>query len=616
MAIAVPGFRQHISLAPDKLLIGDEIIVLVDDDPALRDPLRIFLGDHGLAAESAANAEEMFKILAARNVALIILDIGLPDEDGVTLIPHILEQYPDVALVMLTGVADLQTALECIRKGADDYLSKPVQFNEIFFAVKKALEKRRLVFENRRYQEELEKSHFRTQLLHQLSMQMNTVYLSTVELDEILQGILVGITANEGLRFNRAFLAMFNDEHTSLEGSLAIGPNSREDAGKIWDDMQRKELNFIDIVQNIRETSADEDVAVNAIIKYLKVPTTYEEHILIKAAMERRSVRVENGHNHDCVVPGDLLELLGEDAFVVVPLYSPGRSFGVIIADNFITRDSITKDHVQELEIFASQASLAIEQSHLYKEMQEKIGLLEDLTQELDENKDLLVQAERYSALGQMATQMVHAIRNPITSIGGVSRILSRKLQDTEWTRFCSVISKETERIEQTLDDLFNFVTQAKAKKEVISLQPLINKSLLLLQTKMSKQGITWEMDYPNYQVEFAMDGAMIRQMLVHLVKNAVEAMPEGGQLKIAVRPERNWVRISVHDTGAGIPEGSLEAAKDPFFTTKTYGTGLGLSMVERVAKAHGGNYVIESKEEGGTEVQVNLPLSHTSSFE
>ncbi len=211
MLESIPGLH-HISLTPDKLLARDEVIVIVDDDASIREPLRTFLESHDLAVVEAENGNQLRKLLGSVKIALVLLDIGLPDTDGLTLLPEIVNDYPGVAIVMLTGMADLEVALDCIRKGADDYLSKPVQFDEILLVVRKVLERRRLITENLKYQEDLENAHFRIHLLHQLSLKMNSVYLSTVELDEILQAILVGITAEEGLRFNRAFLAIFEDE--------------------------------------------------------------------------------------------------------------------------------------------------------------------------------------------------------------------------------------------------------------------------------------------------------------------------------------------------------------------------------------------------------------------
>ena len=310
MLESIPGLH-HISLTPDQLLARDEVIAIVDDDVAIRAPLRIFLETHDLAVVEAGSAEELRTLLGTARIALILLDIGLPDTDGVTLLPEITTDHPGTAIVMLTGRAELEVALDCMRKGADDYLSKPVQFKEILLVVRKVLERRRLIAENLKYREDLEKAHFRIQILHQLSLKMNSVYLSTVELDEILQAILVGITAEEGLRFNRAFLAIFDDEGEVLQGRLAIGAECREEAGRIWAEMREKNLDFLEIVQNIKESCQNGDTKVTQMIKSLQVPVTDSEHILIRAASERRSILVEEGQA-DIPVDSDLIELLSE----------------------------------------------------------------------------------------------------------------------------------------------------------------------------------------------------------------------------------------------------------------------------------------------------------------
>lgn len=642
MVEAVSGLHQHVSLSLKQLLQHDEIVAIVDDDPAIREPLRIYFEEHGLPVAECASAADLMQTLSSRSVALVLLDIGLPDADGVSLLPRILEQCPDAAVVMLTGIADMQVALDCMRKGATDYLSKPVQFEEIFHVARKALEKRRLIFENRKYQEELEEAHFRIQLLHQLSVKMNTVYLSTVELDQILRAVLVGITSREGLGFNRAFLAMFDENGRFLRGRMAIGPSSREEAGRLWDEIEQLELNFLQIVDSLKEAGNNKDIGVNNIARALLVSAKDTDNILIRSVLGRRSYMVcsenggvpiplerrnENGgrrRNREATndrrqkseegvsplaVPWDLINLLDEDSFVVVPLYSPGRSFGVIIADNYVTRRGIEKNHIGALELFASQASLAIEQSYLHNERQRKIAELEAVNQELDRSKDLLVEAERYSALGHMAAQLVHILRNPITSIGGVARILSKKNLDDELARYLGVIINETARVESTLKDLFDFVEQVEIHKEELALCVLIKKTALLLQSSMTKYGITWEMECPEAQPVIQGDMHQIRQMFLHLFKNAVEAMADGGRLTIVVATANGQAIVSIIDTGPGIPESYLEKAKDPFFTTKTYGTGMGLTLVERIVRAHGGNFSLKPHPDGGLEVRVVLPL-------
>ena len=552
----VAGPQQQVSLSLEQLLQPGEIVVIVDDDPAIREPVRDFFAMAGLPAEESGSAVGLVNLLAERRVALVLLDIGLPDTDGVTLLPRLVEKDPDLAVVMLTGVADLQVALECMRKGATDYISKPVGLEQIFHVARKALEKRRLILENRKYQEELEEAHFRLRLLHQLSLKMNSVYLSTIELDEILRAVLVGITAHEGLGFNRAFLAMFDEQQQELRGHMATGPGCREEAGQIWEEMREREMDFSQIIRNSREACRRGDTGVNAIVRRLTVAASERENLLIKAVLNRRSILIgpENGgvpimlakswangkangngarlpEGEPLPVPHQLIEILGEDTFVVVPLYSPGRAFGVIIADNYVTRRPITSTHVSALELFASQASMAIEQSHLYREMQHKIAELEETYEELSRSKDLLVEAERYSALGQMAAQLVHTIRNPITSIGGVSRILAKKTSDESWLKYINVITKETARLESTLTDLFDFVSQDKVEKRPVMLCGLVKKTILLLQHEMTRQLIVWNVICPEGGVTANVDERQMRQVFLHLVKNSIEAMPEGGQL-------------------------------------------------------------------------------------
>lgn len=636
------GYNQRVSLPTAELLTPGEKVYIIDDDPGIRAPLKIFLEDHGLAVVEVDRAEEFLVQLQKNDAALVLLDIGLPDIDGKTLLPQIVKDHPDVAVVMLTGVADLKVAIECIREGADDYLAKPVQFDEILVVVKKALEKRRLILENRRYHEDLEKAHFRINVLHQLSVKMNTAYLSTIEVDEIFQAVLVGITASEGLRFNRAFLAMFDDDNQYLRGKMAIGPNGRAEAGRIWGEIERKGMDFMETVHGFRDTFDNEDKEVNQIVKLLEIPVDDQQNILIKSARERRSILVarENGgvpvsverrsreisndkswskvgeRRGKCVlepmsVPKELIEILQVDEFVVVPLFSPSRAFGVIIADNFVTGQPITPNHVYALEVFASQASLAVEHSHLYHDQEKKIAELEALTEELDKSKNLLVEAERFSALGQMSAQLVHSIRNPITAIGGMARILTRKAATEEQQKFLGVISKETLRLDKVLEDLSNYAEQSQEMNpESIVLYELLHKTLILMQPDLTKRKISWELDCHDHDMEINGDRKYLRQMFLHLAKNAVEAMPTGGQLEVYVDRDDEWINIAVRDTGVGMPEDTLDKAKDPFFTTKTYGTGMGLAMVENVLKIHGGNFAMNKRDSGGLEVMVRLPIS------
>ncbi len=592
---------------PLQLLGKDEIIVIVDDSLEIAIILEHYLSIQGYPVYKTGDAKGLYQLLDTQNVALILLDIGLPDKDGTEILAEIAPKYPDLGIIMVTGSMDLQTALDCLRVGADDYLTKPINIDLVNHTIRQTLKKRRLAIDNRLFQKELEATSFRTQLLHQLNLKMNTVYLSTVELDSILHAILVGITSEEGLRFNRAFLALFDEQQNTLQGKLAIGPSCREDAGRLWNIIKEKKIGFDDIINQIRTNYLDADVEVNRIVQLLSIPATEHDHLLIRSCRERRSIMVTKGQSPGISVPENLLHILGEDTFIVVPLYSPSSSLGVIIADNFVTQKPIPEEEIKTLEIFASQASLAIEHSHLYQDMMAKIDELELVTQELENNKDLLLESERYSTLGYMSAQLVHAIRNPITSIGGTARLLTKRTDDEKLLKFLNIMIQETAKLESTLEDLFSFVEESALQKTSQSLNDLLRKSVMIFYGTMKKAGITYHLDLADDDPRLDIDVRKIRQVFLHLIRNAIEAMPEGGTMKVTTKNEGEYAIVSIKDTGIGIPDTNLPRVADPFFTTKTYGTGMGLTLVEQIIKLHGATFSLQRNDTGGMVVTITF---------
>lgn len=596
------------SLTPAELLFPGEVIAVVDDSAEIVLLLSHYLTHEGFTVVTAASAGRFYELMATENVALVLLDIGLPDQNGKEILKNIAPSHPDLGIIMVTGTTDIDVALDCLRQGADDYLPKPIGVNQLNYTVQNTLQKRRLAINNRRFQQELEITNARMRFLHHLTLKMNTAYLNTVELQGILQAILVGITSNDGLRFNRAFLAMYNKDGNYLEGKLAIGPASREHAGQVWNAIKEKGLQLDDILSTIQSNQVTEDVEVNRIIQTLRIPTDETDHVLLHASRLKRSIQVQNGKAPDCRTPEDLIRTLGESSFVVVPLFSPSKALGVMIVDNFVTGTPITTDDINGLEIFASQASLAIEHSHLYAEMAEKISELEAVTQELQKSQDLLVEAERTSAIGQMSAQLLHAIRNPLTSIGGTSRLLVKKTNDPYLSNFLNIITQESSKIEILLEDLFSFVEETELTLGLHSLYSLIRKSVMNFYLTMKNSHIEYTMSLDGNGPSLMVDENKIRQVFLHLIRNSLEAMPEGGILQIEAKEDDQYASVSITDSGTGIPAETLPHVKDPFFTTKTYGNGIGLALVEQIVVAHGGIFSIHNAPKGGTQATVQLP--------
>ena len=604
---------QRSALPTTDLLGPDEGIAVVDDSPECVLLLSHYLGSRGYPVVRAGSAREFYQHLDSGRIALVLLDIELPDRNGNEILEDIAPRYPDLGIIMVTGTTDIQVALNCLRLGADDYLTKPVNIKQFLHTIDSTLKKRRLAINSHIFQQELEKTNARMRFLHHLTLKMNTAYLNTVELRGILQAILVGITSEDGLRFNRAFLALFQPDGSYLQGVLAVGPASREEAGRVWHSIKEKGLQLDDILADIQEKSIDFDIAVNEVIKTLRVPATEHDHVLIHAGRNNKTIMVINGSAPECRVPEDLLRLLGERSFAVVPLYAPGKALGVMIVDNFVTGAPITHEDLSGLQIFASQASLAIEHSRLYEAMAEKINALELVTQELEKSKDLLIAAERTAAIGHMSAQLLHAIRNPLTSIGATSRLLAKRVADDQFGSYLNIITQEAGRIENILEDLFSFVEEKTYHFELQPLFPIIRKSMMIFYMSMKQNNITYHLDLQGDGPPLPVDENTLRQVFLHLVKNSIEAMPGGGELRIAATEDEHSVTVVISDTGPGIPAETLPHVKDPFFTTKTYGNGLGLALVDQIVQGHGGVFTIREGHPRGTEVLVTLPKTSSA---
>ncbi|NLZ17300.1 MAG: response regulator [Desulfobulbaceae bacterium] len=599
-----------LTLADNELLESNEVIVVVDDLADITELLVLFLKEHGLAAIGANSAEELRQRLRTHSVALVILDIGLPDADGISLLPELKNSSPDTAIIMLTAAASLETALLCLRHGADDYLTKPVQFGNLLTILRRVLEKRRLALRSRIYQAQLENARKRIERAHNLTIKMNTAYLSITSLDMLMRAILTGLTAHEGLGFNRAFLTLFSEDGKALTGRYAIGPMNLEEGNAIWQDMQARHLTLDDLLENCRTSTAG-DPGITRLVQSIRIDAAQKEHIVIRAVTQRRIIPVQNGQA-EYPVPPDLIQLLQEDSFVIAPLYSSGRSLGAIIVDNFINRCPFDQEKLHALESFLSQASLAIEHGTLYQAMQSKVVELEKMTKELHKNKDMLVTAGRYSALGHMAAQLTHSIKNPLTAIGGTARLLGRKITDSSLQKFLDMMITEVEKVEKTLADLARFAETIQPVYETVSLAELARNAVRLYQQDLIRHEIITVYDFHQDTPQLELDPKLIQQVLVHLLANAIDAMPQGGTLTLQIAPTDGGVSLSILDTGGGISAPILENVTDPFFTTKTIGTGLGLSLVQRVLRDHGGELSLSNDTAtGGAQARIWLPVHH-----
>ena len=590
------------------LLYPDEIVVIVDDSPEVKLLLEHYLSRLQIPVVTALNAEEFFTVFRQNEVALVFLDIGLPGKNGIEVLSELVPGNPDLGVIMVTGTTDVETALECIRKGADDYLTKPVTADEFYHTLQQTLKKRRMTIENRLFQHELEAANFRMEFLHNLNFKMNTAYLNALELDSVLQTILAGITSAEGLKFNRAFLALFNEDRSTLVGKFAVGPSSREEAQSLWQNIKEKKLNLHTLLDTIVEEGIAPDTHVNRIVRELRVDTSESDHILIQCSRQRKSMNVHDGRADGVTIPDEFLKILNVENFVVVPLFSPSQSLGVIIADNFVTSVPITEADITALEIFANQASLAIEHSHLYRDMNDKIAELEKVTEELENNKDMLIEAERYSTIGFISAQLVHAIRNPLTSIGGTARLLLKKTNDEDTQKFLEIMAEETTKIEKTLNNIFRFSDDIVLEPEPTHIASLLRESLALFYTEFRKSKIDVELKLPESHIVLNVDAKKIRTVFNQLLRTIITSLQSSGTITLSLYTDETETTVRLTAKKRTPAESNLHLSNDPSHTTKTYGTSLELSAVERILELHNADFTFVQSSPGNLDIAVHFP--------
>lgn len=221
------------------------------------------------------------------------------------------------------------------------------------------------------------------------------------------------------------------------------------------------------------------------------------------------------------------------------------------------------------------------------------------------EAEEILIRSEKMTVAGQLASGVVHEIRNPLTSLKGFIDLLQAGMNRKE--EYYKIMIEEIEKIEKISTELL-FVSKPLTHDHSYQwLEKMIIDVMTLLKTQAVKKDIKLELICPNDVVIYA-DRSQMKQVFINLIKNAIEAMNKPGTITIKVEEIGKFCLISVIDHGPGIPERLIHKVKEPFFTTKKEGTGLGLMVTSRIITNHNGLFNIKSNQETGTIFEIQLP--------
>lgn len=296
-------------------------------------------------------------------------------------------------------------------------------------------------------------------------------------------------------------------------------------------------------------------------------------------------------------------DLLGNDWFI---LFDP---ITVTKIEDFLKKDDQLSEVIY-LDIInnyskLSHVELIIERvKDDVNEMTYFVSCLKDVTVE-KEAKDMMVHSEKMSIIGQLAAGIAHEIRNPLTSIKGFLQLLQAGVRHKE--EYYKIMKDEVEKMEAITSELLFMAKPLTNNMKNEYVEKMIRDVAVLLQSEARLKNISIKIEEPITEMIYC-DSSQIKQVLINLIKNAIEAMEHPGEITLFVQSNEEHVIINVKDEGVGIPKDIIDQLGSPFFTTKKEGTGLGLNITKEILKLHGGSLRFSKNADRGSTFQLVFP--------
>ena len=545
-------------------------VLVVDDEPSVADVCREFLSGEGYDVTVAASGEEALRLIPTLTPDVILTDINLPGVSGLEVMRHARSADPDACIIVVTGYASTASAIDALRQGAYEYVTKPFDLEAVQKIVKSGSANRRLKLSNRHLIEELSRKN--EILSHHEQELRERVRIATQQLSRLYE---VGKEISTSLELGPRLNVMVARAADMVDAPGAV-VYLRNESGNEFRAGPGHGIGRAPMVDDAPDFTLETD------------------HPLARCADRQAPVTAGGTGRAQVPLPGFAGDPIG--AVLAVPLVTEGAVVGVLAV--FGKPDGFTADDQDVLTLFASQAAIALRNSQLYEH-----------AKSLDRLKS------------EFVAVVSHEIRTPLTSVKGAIELLADEhyFQNNEQQmKLLTIAHANAERLLVLISDILDFSklesSSLPMNMETQRIEPVLQQAAHNLRTLIEERRIQLEVVLAPDLPDLVMDANRIAQVVTNLLSNAIKFSVEGGRIEVMADLDDGGVRVSVRDHGEGIPPQSLPklfqkfSQVDSSATRRAGGTGLGLVICKGIIEQHGGTIQVESTPGLGSTFYFLLP--------
>jgi two-component system NtrC family sensor kinase len=535
-------------------------ILIVEDDVGMAELIQDVLSTYRCQVVAVRSGEDALALLhreaaAGREVDLVLLDIMMPEMDGYEVIARIKADplVRNVSIIMTTALNSVDDKTLGLGMGADDYVTKPFDPQELLARIDAVMRIRRSEQALRRRNKELA-----------ALIEINRMVTSSLDLDEVLEATIQGI--REILQVEAGSLVLVDEEADRLVFRTTFSPEQGWITGRT---IQPGE----------------------GIVGYV-----------VRSGQPKLVNNVERDPHFSAEV--DEEAGLTSRTLLCVPLTIRGRVIGAVELINRLD-GMFTEQDLELLQAMAASVAVAVENANLYSE-------LADFAEELERSQAQLVQAEKMAAIGRLAASIAHEINNPLQAIHNSLHLsLHESLANDKRLQYLTMAQAEVQRLIEIVQRMLDFYRPSRGGVEPADINTIAENVLALAHKRLQHGDVRvfthLSPDLPPVPVV----SDQVTQVFLNIVINAIEAMPSGGDLRLEtlLSEDGRWVLVCFHDTGSGMSPEQIANLFEPFYTTKSDGTGLGLAISYGIIERHGGVIEVSSRPGQGTSFVVKLPV-------